>query len=108
MSFTQKKKTNILHCDGCKKHCHLGFTLGKGEYYYPYLGFTLGKEEYYYPMIGGAVITSFQDENDNTQTTLKSKTWLSNKGIDHPFDQRVYMLDMARKIARLCDNYKQR
>ena len=94
MSFTQKKKTNILHCDGCKKHC--------------YLGFTLEKEEYYLPMIGRAVITSFQDENDNTKTTIKSKTWLSNKGIEHPFDQRVYMLDMARKIARLCDNYKQR
>ena len=94
MSFTQKKKTNVLHCDGCKKHCYLGFTLGEGEYYYP--------------MIGGAVITSFQDENDNTQRTFKSKTWLSNKGIEHPFDQRVYMLDMARKIARLCDNYKQR
>lgn len=94
MSFTQEKKTNILHCNGCKKHCSLDFTLVE--------------EEYYFPMIGGDVIDSFQDENDNTQTTVMSKTTLSKKGIEHPFDQSVYMLDMARKIARLCDNYKQR
>ena len=94
MSFTQEKKTNILHCDGCKKHCCLDFTLVE--------------EEYFFPMIDGAVIYSFQDENDDTQSPLISKQSLSNKGIKDLYSQRVYVLDMARKIARLCDNYKQR
>ncbi len=94
MTFTQKKKTNILHCDGCKKRCKLGVAIAE--------------DDLYFPKIGGSTISSFQDENDNTHTTVRSKTWLSNKGIDHPFDQKNYMLDMARKIAKLCDNYKQR
>ena len=91
MSFTQKKKTNILHCNGCKKHCDLDYTLDEDG-------------DYYFPMIGGAVINSFQDENDNIRSAFISKQSLLNKGID----QRVFMLDIARKIARLCDNYKQR
>ena len=94
MSFTQEKKTNILHCNGCKKHCSLGFRLAE--------------EEYYFPTIGGVVINSFLDENDNIRTTVKTKSTLSKKGIEHPYDQTVYMLNMAREIARLCDNYKQR
>ena len=91
MSFTQKKKKNILHCNGCKKHCSLDYTLDEDK-------------EYFLPMIGGAVINSFLDENDKLRGALISTQWVSNNGID----QRVFMLDLARKIARLCDNYKQR
>lgn len=93
MSFTQENKTNVLHCDGCEKRCKFGVEI---------------EEDRFFPTIGGTKIDFFQDENDNTQVTGCSGCWLWNKGIKESLHQKNYMLDMARKIAKVCDHYKTR
>ena len=101
MSFTQEKLTNTNpkqvqacvspgdRCDGCDKHCQLGYRFSV-------------LADYIYPMINKSIISMYFDKNHNIQ----------HPGI--PFNvrivelQKIYAKDLAGKIARLCEHYKTR
>ena len=93
MSFTQENKTNVLYCDGCEKHCKFGVKI---------------EEDRFFPTIGGTKIDFFRDENDRTRVAGLSGYDLWREGIKESLHQKIYMLDMARKIAKVCDHYKTR
>ena len=66
-----------------------------------------------YPTIDGKVINSYYDKNGNNKYTGLTSLGLSEQEY-YEFPQSIChtiveaTIDMARKIARLCDNYKQR
>ena len=52
MSFTQQKKMNFIHCDGCEKRCELGAVK------------IISMMGDYYPKIGGECIYQYIDKNN--------------------------------------------
>ena len=93
MSFTQEQKKNILHCDGCEKHCC----------------FDVYKEETkLIPKIGSKIIHQFTDRNGMRRGTAEDEESLFSQGYLGPDARLSYMLDKARNIAKLCDHYKTR
>ena len=117
MSFTQEKQANLLVCDGCDLRCKLGISIetkqeakeatrsANGLFHasekgLPYIRFA-------YPEIGGKRITDYYDQNGNYERVLFDAKLLNQ---DDVFARKEYtdrILDTARKIAKLCDRYKQ-
>ena len=101
MSFTQNHRTKIDpkqlqvyipprdRCDGCDKHCQLGYRFSV-------------LADYIYPTINEKIIGSYFDKNHNIQ--------YSGIAVNvHIVElQKIYAKDLAGKIARLCDYYKTR
>ncbi len=121
MSFTQEKKINVRKCEGCEKRCKLGFDVQKKLRTIPaktFLGICIRPkmtvcDKTVYPTIDGKVINSYYDKNGNNKYTGLTSSGLSEQEY-YEFPQSACFtiaeatIDMARKIARLCDNYKQR
>lgn len=84
MGFTQANKININRCNGCAEHCRLGTK--------PHInpGATMSR---FFPTIDGEIITEYTDRSDILIKVC-------------PEAYRKTALDLAHRIARLCDNYK--
>lgn len=121
MSFTQEKQINVRKCDGCEKRCRLGFNVQKKLTTInakTFLGICIRPgmtvcDKTVYPTIDGKVINSYSDKNGNIKYTgLKSLGLSEQEYYEFPqstcYTIAEATIDMARKIARLCDNYKQR
>ena len=80
--FTQEKKLNILKCPGCEKRCELGGTRSQDCFGY-------------FPTIAGDLIWQYMDKNGNQITVCLQ-----------PSKEEAACL--ARKIAKVCDNYNQK
>lgn len=93
MSFTQKQGKNILHCDGCEKHCCFDVYKEKTKLI---------------PKIGSKIIHQFTDRNGMRCGTAEDEESLFSQGYLGPDARLSYMLDKARNIAKLCDHYKTR
>lgn len=87
MPFTQEKRYNIKHCDGCPEHCALGVHTSS------YNGML-------FPTIAGQTISSYK--NRSGQTVHLNQSDISYLGGKRNIAK---VLDTAYKIARLCDNY---
>ncbi len=85
MSFTQKLKYNISKCDGCEKHCELGYTSKPATGMKP-------NDSAFYPTIAGQAIYEFIDQNGRT---IKDTSRHSIETV----------IMQARAISKVCDNY---
>jgi hypothetical protein len=85
MSFTQQKKMNFIHCDGCEKRCELGAVK------------IIAMMGYYYPKIGGECIYQYIDKNNQVRLAAQDELKSATAAIEK-----------AREIAKLCDKYKAR
>ncbi len=98
MEFTQEKRTNLDICDfctGCDEHCEFGVSVSYKDF-----------REFAYPTIKGKPIKEYLCKNGQVASTGKPvmyKDVLNGKSV---FRQEI--IDQARKIATLCDNYKTR
>ena len=88
MPFTQEKLYNLKKCWGCSERCELGYIEQNATN-------SLGAStKIFLPTIGGVKFTQHLDEN----------------GILRQCDKRTAedAIIQARKISRLCDNYKEK
>ena len=116
MSFTQEKQANLRVCDGCDLRCKLGISIETkqeakeatrsanraigSEKGLPYMRFA-------YPEIGGKRITDYYDQNGNYERVVFDAKLLNQDNVLANKEYTDRILDTARKIAKLCDRYKQ-
>lgn len=86
--FTQEKQNNIKVCNGCKIHCTIDATNMNGRFYPTFITSI------------PTVITNYIDENGIIHH-ISSNTL---PGLD----TKEQAIVQARRIAKLCDNYKTR
>ena len=98
MGYTQEKKTNILHCDGCALRCAIS-----AQYICkPYEDMTddsiriIGNNAVFIPRINNTMITEYTDRNN---------THHSHTECTSPAE--AYEL-LRKEILPACDNYKHR
>lgn len=104
MSFTQEHETN-LHtgpdgklCDGCDKRCKLGFRYLDHRECYPFV-------HWIYPTIDGKLIKQYRGKNGQTFYTRMPVHYKLSAEYVYPAQQAI---ELAAKIASLCDHYKTR
>lgn len=85
MAFTQQKKIDFIHCDGCEKRCELGAEK------------IIALLTYYYPKIGGECIYQYIDKNNQIRLAAQDELKSAKAAIEK-----------AREIAKMCDKYKVR
>ena len=98
MSFTQEKETNTNRCDGCDKHCKLGF------HHFTALG-GKGTEPLCCPTIDGQPIKRYKGKNGEIFDATQKYYVFSFIDIECA-KERINRL--AQIIVKYCDHYKTR
>ncbi len=108
MSFSQANKTNIKVCDGCEKRCTLGIyeeTLAEAKCKSKNLGQV---KQFAYPTIADHRINDYYDEDGHWNTVVFDVDLLHQDDVIKRKEYEKRILQKAREIAKLCDNYKTR
>ena len=107
MSFTQEKETN-LHtgphgtiCDGCDKRCKLGHHWFTGWF----LSGSNRLTTYCCPTIDGQPIKRYKGKNGEIIDETQKYNVFSFSDIDCA---KEWINELAQKIVKYCDHYKQR
>ena len=100
MSFTQERETNLhnVSCDGCDKHCKLGF------HHFTALG-GKGTETLCCPTIDGQPIKRYKGKNGEIIDATQKYYVFSFYDIECA---KKRINELAQKIVKYCDHYKQR
>ena len=103
MSFTQERETNLHNgpdgkfCDGCDKRCEFDI-----HYFYRH---TNGLEDWFCPTINGNPIKQYRGPNGQIIDASRKVPFHLNIVRMSAEEQAI---ELAHKIARLCDHYKTR
>ena len=103
MSFTQERETNLHNgpdgkiCDGCDKRCEFGI-----HYFYRH---TKRLEDWFCPTINGNPIKQYKGPNGQIIDATRKVPFHLNIVRRSAKEQAI---ELAHKIARYCDHYKQR
>ena len=117
MSFTQENQINVARCQGCEKQCKLGWDYKKELKTKPakrFLGIfyrqTTVCQKIVYPTINDKIVYHYYDDNRSLNHTGIISIEMVNA---YNFPEKCInpsiantTVELARKIARLCDNYK--
>ena len=104
MSFTQENETNLHNvpdetiCDGCDKHCKLGFRYLDHPECFPFV-------YRIYPTIDGKPIEQYRGKNGQT---FDIRMPVHYKLRDEYVDREQQAIELAQKIVKYCDHYKTR
>ena len=115
MSFTQEKQANIQVCDGCELRCKLGISVETKQEAKEAtrsanriaIGGNLPYIRFAYPEIGGKRIAEYYDQNGNYEIVSFGAKFLDQDDVLARKEYANRIIDTARKIAKLCDRYKQ-
>ena len=90
MSFTQEKETNINRCDGCDKHCKLGF------HHFTALG-GKGTEPLCCPTIDGQPIKRYKGKNGEIIDATQNGDVCAGSGV--PYYTGMEDINISEKMA---------
>ena len=103
MSFTQENETNLHNgpdgkfCDGCDKRCEFDI-----HYFYRH---TNGLEDWFCPTINGNPIKQYRGPNGQIIDASRKVPFHLNIVRMSAEEQAI---ELAHKIVKYCDRYKQR